>query len=322
MARMIAPISRADPRRGCCHYDDLDRFRREIWGEHVHHGLRHSGRESPEIFSCTGFAAPGFDIALIHDLGLAPAAHLRAWLVAWLARQSLAIKDVASWAIHAGGPRVLDAVEETLGLDRSATAPSRDVLASCGNVSSPTVLLILDRLRRLRNALPCVALAFGPGLPIEAALFTAQSPNRAACPPCSLREPSTSRSPARGWPAERWPCAWPVGEHASHCSTRRRSHATSSAASISAPKAGASWAAWTWRTRWPARAFLRSAGSGPPPRGSASSRPRWPVATVFRESALARLAASALPVGDWKTIAGVRVEVSIPRLCGIFYAGD
>jgi flavin-dependent dehydrogenase len=41
-----------------------------------------------------------------------------------------------------------------------------------------------------------------------------------------------------------------------------------------------------------------------------------------RNPAMARLAASALPVGDWKTVAGVRVEVSIPRVCGIFYAGD
>jgi len=41
-----------------------------------------------------------------------------------------------------------------------------------------------------------------------------------------------------------------------------------------------------------------------------------------RNPALAHLTGSALPVGDWKTVAGVRVEVSTPRLPGIFYAGD
>ena len=116
----------------------------------------------------------GFEMTLSSRLSHLIAAHLRPWLVGWLAGQGLAPRDVASWAIHPGGPRVLDAVEEALALDPSATAHSRAVLASYGNVSSPTVLLILDRLRRLADSLPCVALAFGPGLTIEAALFTAQ----------------------------------------------------------------------------------------------------------------------------------------------------
>jgi predicted naringenin-chalcone synthase len=66
---------------------------------------------------------------------------------------------------------VVDAVEQALGLDRAATSESRDVLASCGNMSSPTILFILDRMRRRGSERPCVALAFGPGLAIEAALF-------------------------------------------------------------------------------------------------------------------------------------------------------
>jgi predicted naringenin-chalcone synthase len=46
------------------------------------------------------------------------------------------------------------------------------VLEECGNMSSPTVLFILDRLRTRGAELPCVALAFGPGLVAEAALFS------------------------------------------------------------------------------------------------------------------------------------------------------
>lgn len=98
-------------------------------------------------------------------------ANLRTWLGRWLESKGLGLGEVASWAIHPGGPRILDAAEEALGLGRSATADSRDVLAECGNMSSPTVLFILDRLRSRRAPLPCVSLAFGPGLTIEAALF-------------------------------------------------------------------------------------------------------------------------------------------------------
>ena len=43
-------------------------------------------------------------------------------------------------------------------------------LAGCGNMSSPTVLFILDRLRRRDAPRPCVLLGFGPGLVAEAAL--------------------------------------------------------------------------------------------------------------------------------------------------------
>jgi predicted naringenin-chalcone synthase len=49
---------------------------------------------------------------------------------------------------------------------------SRTVLAECGNMSSPTVLFLLDRLRRRDAPRPCVALGFGPGLVVEAALIT------------------------------------------------------------------------------------------------------------------------------------------------------
>jgi predicted naringenin-chalcone synthase len=97
--------------------------------------------------------------------------HLRPWLAAWLDRQGLRLDDVASWAVHPGGPRILSAVEESLGLPRQATDTSRDVLAEYGNMSSPTVLFILDRLRQSDAPRPCVALGFGPGLVAEVALF-------------------------------------------------------------------------------------------------------------------------------------------------------
>jgi predicted naringenin-chalcone synthase len=97
--------------------------------------------------------------------------NLRPWFENWLAEQGLKIEDIGSWAVHPGGPRVLTAVEDSLGLDRTHTATSREVLAECGNMSSPTVLFILQRLRAAGAKMPCVALGFGPGLAAEAALF-------------------------------------------------------------------------------------------------------------------------------------------------------
>lgn len=96
---------------------------------------------------------------------------LRPWLRNWLQQQGLQIEDVGSWAIHPGGPRILNAVAEAVGFDESRLNPSREILARYGNMSSPTVLFILKKLQAEQARLPCVMLGFGPGLTIEAALI-------------------------------------------------------------------------------------------------------------------------------------------------------
>ena len=97
--------------------------------------------------------------------------HLRGWLSEWLTSRSLRLEEIGSWAIHPGGPRILSAAGEALGLRREQWSTSEAVLGEYGNMSSPTILFILDRLSREASASPCVALAFGPGLTIEAALL-------------------------------------------------------------------------------------------------------------------------------------------------------
>jgi predicted naringenin-chalcone synthase len=96
---------------------------------------------------------------------------LRPWLESWLSEQGMRLKHVASWGIHPGGPRIIGAAEAALGLDERATSVSRDVLREFGNLSSPTVLFILERLMAADAPRPCVLLAFGPGLVAEAALL-------------------------------------------------------------------------------------------------------------------------------------------------------
>ena len=98
-------------------------------------------------------------------------AHLRPWIESWLDEHGLALPDIASWAVHPGGPRILKAAGKALDLERDAMGVSRDILSQCGNMSSPTILFILERLRRENAPLPCVALGFGPGLVAEAMLF-------------------------------------------------------------------------------------------------------------------------------------------------------
>jgi predicted naringenin-chalcone synthase len=90
-----------------------------------------------------------------------------------LAASKLESHDVSAWAVHPGGPRILDVVRDRLGLDAAALAPSAKVLAEHGNCSSPTVLLVLDELLRRSGGLrgPAVAMAFGPGLTLYAALL-------------------------------------------------------------------------------------------------------------------------------------------------------
>ncbi|MGI5351705.1 type III polyketide synthase [Streptomyces sp. CA-250714] len=82
--------------------------------------------------------------------------------------------QVAYWGIHPGGPKIIEFIGDRLGLPEEAVRPSLDILASRGNCSSPTVLLILDHLMREVRPAPGeygVFMAFGPGLTMESALI-------------------------------------------------------------------------------------------------------------------------------------------------------
>ncbi|MEM7245295.1 MAG: type III polyketide synthase [Acidobacteriota bacterium] len=78
------------------------------------------------------------------------------------------LSDRDAWAVHPGGPAILGAVREALDLSDEALAASRAVLAEHGNMSSPTIFFVLERLLRDPNWQRGVALAFGPGLSTEA----------------------------------------------------------------------------------------------------------------------------------------------------------
>jgi len=76
------------------------------------------------------------------------------------------------WAVHAGGRSILDAVENGFGLGGNALARSRAVLRDFGNMSSATLMFVLQQMlggaEKVANGL---AMAFGPGLAAETFRF-------------------------------------------------------------------------------------------------------------------------------------------------------
>jgi len=120
----------------------------------------------------------GFTMTLSRHVSEAIRTHLKPWLTTWLAKHDLTPEQVGQWAVHPGGPKILDAVAEAMSLPPDALDASRYILQNYGNMSSPTVLFTWDRLRKTTSDAPCVMLAFGPGLTAEAALL--MPPNSSA----------------------------------------------------------------------------------------------------------------------------------------------
>jgi predicted naringenin-chalcone synthase len=83
--------------------------------------------------------------------------------------------QIERWAIHPGGRSILDKVQRTLELSDEQLEPSREVLREYGNMSSATVLFVLQRILHKAStddAERVCAMAFGPGLTVETALLT------------------------------------------------------------------------------------------------------------------------------------------------------
>ena len=93
------------------------------------------------------------------------------------------IPSIDLWAVHPGGRTVLDAVERAFALPQTALASSREVLRRYGNMSSGTVMFVLDALMKSQSKggprTGC-AMSFGPGLMAETMLFRAAGAAAAA----------------------------------------------------------------------------------------------------------------------------------------------
>jgi alkylresorcinol/alkylpyrone synthase len=96
---------------------------------------------------------------------------------AFLADHGLTRADVGWWVAHPGGPKVLEAMAEALGVDRDALGVTWDSLRRIGNLSSASVLHVLEDTLRDRPPAPGswgVLLAMGPGFCLELVLLRAE----------------------------------------------------------------------------------------------------------------------------------------------------
>ncbi|WP_159796914.1 type III polyketide synthase [Puerhibacterium puerhi] len=124
----------------------------------------------------------GFGIVLSSELPELLRAHLLADVKGLLADHGLAPADVPTWVVHAGGPKVIDAVRDALSLAEEDLWASRASLTDAGNLSSASVLDVLARTLRAGDApagSPAVLMAFGPGVATEMVLLRLEG--RACC---------------------------------------------------------------------------------------------------------------------------------------------
>ena len=116
----------------------------------------------------------GFDMVLSTYVPRILEANVSAIVDGLLSQKGLLREAVHHWAIHPGGRAILDKVEEGLSLEKDALNPSRDVLSQYGNMSSATILFVLREMMKSAVVRPnerIYAMAFGPGLTVESALF-------------------------------------------------------------------------------------------------------------------------------------------------------
>jgi predicted naringenin-chalcone synthase len=112
----------------------------------------------------------GFEMVLSAGVPEIIRRQLPAWCKGWLAEHDLQISDIAGWAIHPGGPKILTAVADALSLAPNDLRFSREILSRYGNMSSTTVLFILQEMAD-RVGGPVVAIGLGPGLVAEGMLL-------------------------------------------------------------------------------------------------------------------------------------------------------
>lgn len=94
-----------------------------------------------------------------------------------LEKNALSKQEITHWCLHPGGRKILDTIEKKLQLREGDLQYSRKVLASYGNMSSPTILFVLkeimDEVKATKHPSKIFGVAFGPGLTMETFIASA-----------------------------------------------------------------------------------------------------------------------------------------------------
>jgi alkylresorcinol/alkylpyrone synthase len=129
----------------------------------------------PDTLDIMGWRVDPEGLGVIFAQSIPPfaRAHLRPAMDAMLDRQGLAWEQVDRFVCHPGGTKVIEALEASLELGQGALDHERSVLADHGNMSSPTVLYVLDRARRAGLPPRSALIALGPGFTASTATLEA-----------------------------------------------------------------------------------------------------------------------------------------------------
>ena len=122
--------------------------------------------------------AMGFDIGshglrlvLDRSLPILLRKHLRQVVQNFLGQHQVKLEDIGLHLVHTGGQRILDIYEDVMGLERGTLGPSRKALALRGNISSVSILMVMEQAKldgiSAGKGKKTLAVAFGPGLSVE-----------------------------------------------------------------------------------------------------------------------------------------------------------
>jgi alkylresorcinol/alkylpyrone synthase len=116
----------------------------------------------------------GFNLVLSPDVPKVVSENLGKNVEAFLEKQNLKSSDIGRWIMHTGGPKVLEATASALGLEDGELEPSWEALRRVGNLSSASVLVVLDGIMKNNRPRPgtrSVLAAMGPGFCAEMLLL-------------------------------------------------------------------------------------------------------------------------------------------------------
>lgn len=116
----------------------------------------------------------GFRIVLSPDVPRVVVENLGPNVDAFLAANNMTRRDIGSWIMHTGGPKVLEATQESLGLTQQDLEVSWEALRRVGNLSSASVLVVLDEIMKHRRPVAgtrSILAAMGPGFCAEMSLL-------------------------------------------------------------------------------------------------------------------------------------------------------
>jgi predicted naringenin-chalcone synthase len=116
----------------------------------------------------------GFDMVLSSYIPDILSSGIKSMIEPLMETAGLTYKNVHGWAIHPGGRAIIDKIATELQLEESAIEPSRLTLSRYGNMSSATILFVLNEWRNRAEPDPkqLIAMAFGPGLTVELGALT------------------------------------------------------------------------------------------------------------------------------------------------------